>query len=232
VRIHQEGFVGDFLVGGNTRTRTFSVLELARAVLDIGWEPESASAYHYAMMFLVFCILFSWIRLLGMVFMCVRSLSLRKAANLFTALEVISAWASLDVLVFLLAVLYYELPMVTSQMTGSATPRAKELVLDIFASSEKTFFDSRLTFLQGFWFMLFVVCLEKVVVHFCTGLFVACIKERIQATEDSDWLVFSPGVRYVFANLGYAGLPVRFWGWLLRVGVLDEIVNDEAGGYL
>jgi hypothetical protein len=128
----------------------------------------------------------------------------------------------------------YEMPIVTSQMTGNATPRVNELLLDLLWF-ESSLMECEIIPLRGFWLLLATLVLEKLVVHLLTSMSVAQITERIAAMEEPTEshrsnqqhiaLLFSPATRYVFfSEYMYSGLPRRMWErGFLWAGVFEQV---------
>jgi len=236
--IKQYGFMGDFAQDPAKKYREFSVLSLIKGVGSMGYTSPT-SAYNFGAVMVVFCIVFPLVRVAGLVLLVAVPLTLVDQKRVFDWLEIFSAWASLDVLFTLVAVMHFEMVQVSSQIMGNATPKLSKLLLEIF-SFEPSFFTCDVVLLGGFWFMLAALVIEKVVVHLLTSMAVASITERIASSSDAGSepgqalsmehvaLLFSPATRYVFlSDYVYAGLPRGVWRWLARFGLFEELAVRE-----
>jgi len=224
-RIIQEGFSGDYVVDSAMRRREFSVWTLGVAVQEMGGAPTARPAVNYASVMCA-CALVHIARLLLAGALLVRRWSVRAQLVAINVLDMAGGWASLEVLVLVLAILVVELPIATDDMTSSATPRAAQLVLDVFRW-EHSFFDARLDLLGGFGVLVGFVVYEKLVMHAVFAVGVACVVDRLKQNAPAVSRVwFSPPFRFLFfeewASCGLHRATMRL---ALRLELVRETVT-------
>ena len=151
-------------------------------------------ALNYTLPFLLFCGIFPLLQFIGFGVLLGAPMSVKHQITMFNLLETVSTWANLDVLIFLFLILIFELPAVTEEMTSSSTPNFADLVLHILPF-EKSFFNSRLYFLSGFWILFACVLIEKLVLFLISGVILLAISQR---AKEYNPLLFSPSARFLF----------------------------------
>jgi len=223
VRIIQEGFSGDYVVDPAMRRREFSVWTLGVAAQEMGGAPGAPPAVNFASVMCA-CALMHVARLLVAGALLVRRWSVRAQLVAINALDMAGGWASLEVLVLVLAILVVELPIATDDMTSSATPRAAKLVLDVF-TWEHSFFDAKLELLYGFGVLAGYVVYEKVVMHAVFAAAGACVVDRLkQSAPAASRVWFSPPFRLLFFE-SCTGVHQVAGRWAWRLGLVREVVT-------
>jgi len=187
------------------------------------------------------------LRLAGLILLWVLPLTLRAEKRAFRALEILSAWSSLDVFLLTLVIMLFELRPATSNLFAVAIPnvfRALQALPDDLGDLA-----AGISAESGLFILVAAVVLDKLVAQFVFEQGVASIAERTAESSlmkafghhvDVDAAVianaaeglletgaivyFGPAERYLsalFPRAAYAGLPRSWWPTLcVRWGLL------------